>query len=301
MEGEGTALARAPYLPPMLPRLSVAALALLASPLGAQVRLDADLTLSTRHVERGELLVAGPSLQPRAWAERAWKGTFLSAGVWALAEAGTARAGRPSLRGPGRARVALWEPWAQAGRRVLSHELTLGVVRHGYAGDSLFRVSGDAYWDVYLQAERSAHVPVVERWWYRARAWRALEASGGAYAEVAMGPQWLLAPLRDLSVALVGGAGVSLTTARPGRARPGITGARDLTHYSLTGVLASSPHCDGRSTRVAVLDALVPRQLDVGAHLGRTAVARTLRRGVEDPVIVTLAARWAPWHCARAR
>lgn len=221
--------------------------------------------------------------------------------MWTLAELEAPRAGRPALRGPGAARVALVEPWAQAGRRLLSHELTVGVARHGYARDSLFRVSGASYWDLYLQAERSPHVPVIERWWYRARVWRALEEGGGTFAEVALGPQWLLAPLRDLTVALVGGAGASLSTARPERPRPGITTKRDLTHWSLAGVLTSSPHCDGRSTRVAVLDAFIPRQLDVTTHFGRTGVARTLREGVEDPAIVTVSARWAPWHCARGR
>lgn len=275
-----------------------------AAPLAAQPTLDADVTLATRYVFRGQVISSRWNLQPRAWLSSATPVGNLSLGTWGMLERENTRPDEFTLRGTAGSPLAEWDLWTQLTRTLLGHTLTAGVTRYDIVNETLPAISGSPYAEAYFGAERSFDSPITEATWYRLRYWHGFTGARSRYADLSLGNQWLLAPIHDVSVVLTGTAGANLTNTGTRPRRPGAFAQRGITHYELALMLVTVRPCEERAQQrplMRVLSALTPNQLAYRRQFGRDSVTRFVKPGIERSSFGFAEVTWSPFHCAAAR
>ena len=282
----------------------VAASALVPSRATAQYGDDYDVTVAWPYVFRGQVMTTLPTAQPRLWLNTGIPGVAVSLGAWSLIEPFAPRARDFSLRGGNGSPFAQWDVWADVTTRLLEQDLTAGVTRYQFVNSSLAGPRGASYAELYVAAERAFDTPLAEAWWYRARFWQSLGGIDTRFVEAALGPQFYVVPLRDVSLSLTGSAGLNLGSATSASGRQGIYRERGVVYYDLAAALVSVPQCyEHRDVKITerLLDLFVPRQITAKVQFGRDSTTRFTRRGRERSAFGVLEALWSPRHCGRAR
>lgn len=271
----------------------------------AQYGVDYDVNFAWPYVFRGQVRTTLPTLQPRVWLTTGIPGVAVSLGAWSLIEPMAPRARDFSLRGGDGSPFAQWDAWADVTTRLLGQDLTAGVTRYQFV-NSLppGGLRTTPYAELYVGAERAFDTPLADAWWYRARFWQSLGGTDTRFVEAALGPQFYLIPLRDVSLSLTGGLGLNLGSATSASRRQATYTERGVVYYDLAATLVSVPQCyENREVKITerVLDFLVPRQITGRLQFGRDSTTRFQRRGAERAAFGILEALWSPRHCARTR
>ena len=294
-------MARRPVLP--LAVLAFACATAAHARAHAQASVDADVTVAWPYVFRGEVMTTRPIIQPRAWLAAGDAGGRLSLGLLGLVEPRSPSANDFTLRANGQA-LAEWDAWADYTLRLFGADLTAGVTHYQFGEGGRARFGSASWTELYVAAERAYGTPLVEAWWYRVRYFHGLSSPQSRYAELALGPQLLLFPLRDVSLAITGTAGLNLSRAGTAGRRPGMTRTVDLTHYELAATFVSMPPCPtgGDETKGRrLLDRLLPTQLALRAHIGQDSLTRLVKQDHPRRWFPSIELVWSPFRCATSR
>jgi hypothetical protein len=284
--------------------LAISGVTTLASLLPAQHTIDFDLTWTQRYVVRGQVLVSLPTVQPGAWLATAVGDIGLSVGGSGLLETREVRGAEFSLRadrGPG---LAAWEVWVEGTRSILDDDVTIGASRFHFTTDDLPDLATSPYAELYLAIERGSDVPLTEGWWYQLRYWHGIESSATRSIELAVGPHWLLLPIRDVTFGLITTTALNLATPDPVERGLGAAMERGVTHVELAAIVTSVPHCDDASLASGwrrMLDWLAPRQAAIRTQFARDAATRWVDYEREKAWFASVEVIWAPRECAGSR
>ncbi|GAC1515914.1 MAG: hypothetical protein NVS1B4_08400 [Gemmatimonadaceae bacterium] len=267
-------------------------------------RVGGDVAVFQRYIFRGEIMASRPAIAPRIWLNASSRLGDLSLGAWSLIEPLNPQRDDFSLRGSGTTTPSEWDIWTETANRVFGQDVTVGATRYHTGSGPDGRMTFWPSSEVYVATERAAGSPISESWWYRARYWWGVERSRRQYGELTLGPQWLLAPSRDISLSLTGGLGINVRTPMTDMPVATYPATRGLSHYSLALTLVSVPSCDdtGDATPIErVRDLILPNQFSVRTRIGRDAATRALTRTQDRATVTGAEAVWTRGHCTQSR
>ncbi len=194
----------------------------LPSPACAQVYLGLDATLSSPYVWRGLTRANGWVAQPEGFVSLKAGGGFLSGGLWASYELGSAGPNDLSDLGTGGAGLAELNYWGQATWSLGLVQAALGGIRYTFRGTapSAGRTRADNTTELYAELRGTSKyvVPGVALW-------LDVDRVRGAYVEGSVTVPVLANPLAKPFVALITRATVGYTVGQEGAyfARAGVT------------------------------------------------------------------------------
>jgi len=276
-------------------RLGAVAVALAASDCASAAhppvpRFNADLTITSNHTWRGTLLSNRLALQPRAWFNT---GPF-SLGAWSLVEPLLTRDNDVSVRGNRRAFPSQLEAWGELRLNPFDHPLRIGLAGSRFLGDTrgiTHRASGG---DWYATLEPRSETPIVESWWYRARYWHGIGSWRTRYADVEVGKQIFVLPIKDISITPTLGAGYNFSRWTPTPPFQRIDDGRSWTHLQAGVRITPSERCD-HSRWMWIPDLAITHEWP------KSRTARRSGPASESNGILTFEANLWPRFCAARR